>query len=66
MSSLEANNIVESMYSQCDADRNEHLLLDVLVDYFMDIRAISLTEQQTSVQGKPVTSKPTAGWKICS
>ena len=30
---LITNVIAESMYVQCDADRNEYLLLDALVDY---------------------------------
>ena len=33
------------MYTQCDEERNEHLLLDVLVDYYKDNKVISLTEQ---------------------
>ena len=28
------NVIVESMYTQCDADKNEYLLLDALFDYY--------------------------------
>ena len=34
---------------QCDADRNEYLLINVLVDCHKDIKAISLTDQQTTV-----------------
>ena len=30
---LTTNVIAESMYIQCNADRDEYLLLDVLVDY---------------------------------
>ena len=30
---LTTNVIAESMYAHCNADRNEYLLLDVLVDY---------------------------------
>ena len=30
---LTTNVIAESMYSQCDADGNKYLLLNVLVDY---------------------------------
>ena len=33
VTALTANVIAESMYSQCNAERNEYLLLDVLVDY---------------------------------
>ena len=62
---LTANIIAESTYTQCNADGNECLLLEALVDYNKDIKAISLTEQQTSMQGRPVTWKTTAGWQIC-
>ena len=61
---LTTNIIAESMYTQCDADRNEYLLLEALVDYHKDIKAISLTEQQTSIQGRPVTHNTPAGWQI--
>ena len=54
---LTANIITESMYAQFDANGNEYLLLDVLVDYHKDNKAISLTEQQTSIQGRPVTKR---------
>ena len=30
---LTTNVIAQSMYAQCDVDRNEYLLLDLLVDY---------------------------------
>ena len=33
---LTPNFITESIYTQCDADGNEYLLLDVLVDYHKD------------------------------
>ena len=62
---LTANVIAESMYAQCNADGNEYLLLDVLVDYQKDDKAISLSDQQITVQGKPVTCMTTAGWQIC-
>ena len=57
--------IAESMYAQCDADGNKYLLLDVLVDYHKKNKAIFITDQQTSIQGRPVTHKTTAGWQTC-
>ena len=57
---LTANVIAESMHAQCDADGNEHLLLDVLVVYHKDNKAISLTDWQITVRGRPVTQKTTA------
>ena len=52
------------MYAQCNLEGNEYLLLDVLVDYHRDNKAISLPDQQTTVQGRPVIHKTTAGWQI--
>ena len=51
---LMTNVIAQSIYVQCDADRNEYLLLDALVYYHKDNKAISLKEQQTSIWGRPV------------
>ena len=62
---LTTNAIAELIYAQCNACRNEYSFLDVLVDYFKDNKAISLTEQQTSIWGRPVTCKTTAVWQIC-
>ena len=56
-----ANIITESMHTQCDADRNEYLLLVMLVDYGKDNKVISLTDQQTSIWGKAVICKATIG-----
>ena len=42
------------MYDQCDVDGNECQLFDLLVDYQMDDKAMSLTDQQTSVWSRPV------------
>ena len=60
---LTANIIAELMYTQCDAGENEYLLL--LVGYCKDNKAIPLADQQTSIQGTPVTFTTTAGWQIC-
>ena len=62
---LTANIIAESMYTQCYSEGNEYLLLDVLVDYQKDYKAISLSDQQITVWGRPVTAKTTADWQIC-
>ena len=62
---LMTNMITESMCAQCNAKGNEYLLLDVLVDYHQENKAISLTDLQGTVQGRPVACKTTAGWQIC-
>ena len=62
---LTANVITESMYTQCDSDGTEYLPLNMLVDYQKDNKSISLSDQQITVQGRPITHKATAGWQIC-
>ena len=59
------NIIAKSMYAQCDAGGNEYLLLELLVAYRKDNKAISLTKQQIGIWGRPVSCKITAGWKFC-
>ena len=59
------NIIAFSIHAQCNANVNEYLILDAPVDYCKDNKAISLKEQQTSIQGRPVTCKTTADWHIC-
>ena len=49
---LTANAIAQSMYVQCDADGNEHLLLDVLVDYQVDF-PYRPTDQYTGQTSNP-------------
>ena len=63
LTELMINVIDKSMCTQCDADGNQYLLLDVLLDYHKDNKAISLTDQQTSIWGRPVTLRSTAHWK---
>ena len=45
---LTTNVIEESVYAQCDAEGNQHLFLDLLVDHLNDGRPISLTDQEIS------------------
>ena len=65
VTALTTNVIAESMYVQCNSEGNEYLLLDELGDYQKDDKAISLSDQQTRVWGRPVMHKTTAGWQIC-
>ena len=46
---LTANIMAESMFAQSDTDENEYLLLDVLVENHKVNKAISLSDQQTTV-----------------
>ena len=43
------------MYAQSDADGNEYLILDLLIDYEKDNNTISLSDQEISAQGRPVS-----------
>ena len=52
------------MYAQCGDNRNEYLLLDELVDYHKDKKVISFSDQQLTIQGRPITYITTAGWHI--
>ena len=64
---LTANVVAELIYIQCNLEGNEYLLLDVLVGYQKENKAISLSDQQTTVWSRPVSQKTTAGWQIsCS
>ena len=55
---LTTNIIAASAYTQCNTDGNEYLLLDMQVDYWKDNKAISLTDQQITVQRRPLTIRP--------
>ena len=52
--------MAEWMHTQCDIDGNDYSFLDLLVDYHKDSKAISLTEQQIIIQGRPVTCQFTS------
>ena len=41
--------IAESIFAQCNSDRNVYLLLEALVDYQKDNKAFSLSNQQITV-----------------
>ncbi len=61
-----ANMIAQAMYSQCDTDGNQYLLLDQLVDHQKDDTAITLTKQTVHRDnGRTYRRKTTAGWQIC-
>ena len=62
---LITNVIAMLMYAQCDADGNKYLFLDLQFDFWKDNKMISLPEKQTSIQGRLVTYKTSAGWQIC-
>ena len=63
---LTANSIAENMYSQCDIDGNQYLLLDTFVDFRKTNKAISLDMQKwTDKTGRVRQTKSTIGWQLC-
>jgi len=62
---LTANVISERMYAQCDENGNDLFSLDSFVDYQKSERAMSLQDQQITVNGRSCMKHSTAGWEIC-
>ena len=62
---LAANIITELMYSRCDVDRNESLLLGFFVVLRKNDAALSYEDQRVIVKGRENLRKAAAGWDIC-
>eukprot|EP00804_Cyclotella_cryptica_P003812 CCRYP_018937-RA/>CCRYP_018937-RA protein AED:0.24 eAED:0.24 QI:0/0/0/1/0.66/0.5/4/0/462 len=63
---LAANVIAEAVYAQCDADGNQYVLLDAIVDYRKDpSMAVARDDQVTIVDGKKIIKRSTRGWELC-
>ena len=63
---LTANAIATSMYSQCDPEGNQFMLLDTFVGHRKNEKAITLAEQDhTDPTGRVRRRKSTQGWQIC-
>ena len=60
-----ANMIAENMYSQCDIDGNQFLLLDSIVDHKSDQTAVRSPDRYVIINGRQYPKKTTAGWKLC-
>ena len=60
-----ANKIAEAMFSQCDLDGKQHLLLDSIVDFKKDEHAVQMTDKEVVVKGKKYLKKTTKGWHMC-
>jgi hypothetical protein len=59
-----ANLIAESMYSQCDIDWNQHLLLKAIVDHSSKDKAERDMIRYVVVNGRSHPHKTTAGWSL--
>ncbi len=54
-----------AVYAQCDADRNQYVLLDAIVDYRKDPSvAVARDDQVTIVAGKKIVKRSTRGWEL--
>jgi len=60
-----ANVIAESIFSQCDAEGNQHILMDEIVDHKSDDQVVKDADKFVVVNGKRHLRKSTKGWKLC-
>eukprot|EP00804_Cyclotella_cryptica_P021846 CCRYP_000810-RA/>CCRYP_000810-RA protein AED:0.27 eAED:0.27 QI:0/0/0/1/1/1/2/0/468 len=63
---LAANVIAEAVYAQCDADSNQYVLLDAIVDYckYPSV-VVSRNDQVTVIDGKKIVKCSIKGWELC-
>ena len=60
-----ANVIAESMFAQCDAEGNQHVLLEEIVDHKADDQAVKFADRFVVVNGRQHIRKTTKGWSLC-
>ena len=60
-----ANIIAQNIYSQCDADGDQYLLMDAITDHKKDQKAIEKSDAIVVVNGRPQQNKTTKGWFFC-
>jgi hypothetical protein len=63
---LTANLITELLFSQCDSDGNQYVLLDEIVDHHRLATAIRLADQKVvHTNGRTYLKRSAIGWQIC-
>ena len=62
---LTANTIEESMFSQCDVNGNEYLLLGAFLYHRKNGLALSVEDQKITVKEQETLRKSTSGWDKC-
>ncbi len=62
---LFSNAIAQAMYTQCDVDENEYLLLKCFVDVQKEHTAISLDLQKAVHNCQEYMHSTTLGWHVC-
>jgi hypothetical protein len=62
---LAANVIAEAVYAQCDANGNQYVLMDAIVDYCKDpSMAVAWGDQVMIVDGKKIVKHSTRSWEL--
>ena len=60
---LAVNVIAEAIYAQCDANGNQYILLDAIVDCCKDPAvAVARNDQVSVIHGKKIVERSTRGW----
>jgi hypothetical protein len=63
---ITSNMMAESLYSQCDPDGNQYVLLDKIVDYQCLDSAIIFADQKiVQTNGRTYLKHSTIGWQLC-
>ena len=63
---IAANTIDQSMYAQCDPDRNQYVMFDSIVDFRRSTTALCYADQKVlKADGRSFMRRTTAGWNIC-
>ena len=63
---LAANTIAQSMYAQCDADGNNYLLFDSIVDHRRGTSALTPEDQVIKREsGRTYMRRTTREWQLC-
>jgi len=60
-----ANAIAEGMYSQCDLEGRQHLLMESIVDYRTTGAAVERADMYIQAGSNRQLKKTTAGWELC-
>ena len=60
-----ANTIAENMYTQCDFNGNQYLLMEAIVDHKKTKSAVAKANAHDTLRGRKHRKKTTKGWKLC-
>ena len=62
---LTGNAIAESMYAQCESDRNQYVLLNDIIDFRKTNPALSIKDQKIVVEGRASLRCYNVGRQVC-